>query len=352
MHKIKRNAVARIYCMLAVPVFLLFALGHVSHAGETTKGKYAGEFMSTGGGGRALALGGAYVAVGRDASAVYWNAAGLSALNYPQFVFMHSDRFRGEVKYNFAALAIPFGHNASLGVGLIRLAVDDIPRTRLVRPDLALGEAYTDENGTLRLNTPYIDGTFSNAEYAVYLAYARKHSSRFAYGGSIKIVHKSADITAWGLGFDLSAQYRAGAHLLLGANLQDATTTIVAWESGRRELIVPTLKLGAAAPFESKLLKGTLMPVVDVDVRFEGRDFAAQVSAGEASIDFHAGFEFNYQQKFAFRFGSDAGRITAGAGLTLPQLAVDYAFSNHSDLRETHRISIQFTLRSEGMRRK
>jgi hypothetical protein len=35
-------------------------------------------------------------------------------------------------------------------------------------------------------------------------------------------------------------------NLSVGANLQDATTTLVAWSTGRNELVSPTLKLGAA----------------------------------------------------------------------------------------------------------
>ena len=52
-------------------------------------GKYAGEFMSIGVGGRALGLGGAYAALAHDITAGYWNPAGLSSLSYPQIALMH-----------------------------------------------------------------------------------------------------------------------------------------------------------------------------------------------------------------------------------------------------------------------
>jgi len=50
---------------------------------QTGIAKYAGEFISTGVGGRALAMGGAFVAVANDVTAGYWNPAGLSRIGLP-----------------------------------------------------------------------------------------------------------------------------------------------------------------------------------------------------------------------------------------------------------------------------
>ena len=46
--------------------------------------------MQTGVGGRALGMGGAYVAIGDDVTSIYWNPAGLGFLDKGQiFIIMH-----------------------------------------------------------------------------------------------------------------------------------------------------------------------------------------------------------------------------------------------------------------------
>lgn len=318
-----------------------------------TKAKYAGEFLSGGAGARALGMGGAYVALAGDVSAVYWNAAGLSRMEFPELILMHAERFAGAVSYNFGAFALPHGKDASLGIGVIRLGVDEIPFTRLIRSDLPLGATFEDENGAVRINRAEVDYFFSDAEYGFFLSYARAKSANFAYGGSVKIVHKGfAGESAWGIGFDLSAQARVWQRLLLGANLQDATTTLLAWSTGRKELIIPTLKLGVALPIEVGFLHGRLMPAVDADIRFENRDFASQLSAGFSSLDLHAGLEYEFEQKLALRAGSNAGFFSAGAGIRLPRLQADYAFMSHTDLGDTHRISLSIILEEKKFQRR
>ena len=61
---------AACYAVLALIMIAAFAAD--SHAT-----KLAGEFLQTGLGAKALAMGGAYVSVADDASATYWNPAGL-----------------------------------------------------------------------------------------------------------------------------------------------------------------------------------------------------------------------------------------------------------------------------------
>ncbi|MCA9733709.1 hypothetical protein KC799_16355, partial [candidate division KSB1 bacterium] len=238
-----------------------------------------------------------------------------------------------------------------LGFGVIRLGIDDIIHTKLPRPDLRLGDIY-EENGQQFRNAPVQDYSFSNAEYGFFFSYARRKSERLSYGASVKTLYKSFDEnTAYGIGFDAAVQYTANKNLILGANLQDLTSTILAWDTGTKELIVPTLKLGAALPFELKYFPGKFIPLVDMDLRFEGREFAAQVAAGAMSLDFHLGLEYNFTQRLAARIGSDVGNFTAGVGIDFSNLIVDYAFMNHSELQETHRISLILPLKKEKYRR-
>jgi hypothetical protein len=303
--------------------------------------KYAGEFLNLGVGGRALGMGGAYIALARDVSATYWNPAGLVNIDYPQIMLMHSQQFAGVVKYDFGSFAVPFGAHRSLGLSLIRLGVDDIPETRLRNPNERLSET----------NPPYIARTFSDAEYAMFLTYAVRRSHNFSFGGNVKIIYKGlGNHSAWGLGFDIAALYNPFGNLNVGVNLQDVTSTVLAWDTGRRELIVPALKAGLAYPLALPGLGGFMSPALDLEMRFEGRDYAAQFGAGLVSFDTHFGWEYQ-RELLALRFGSDVGQFTVGAGIGLPKLQIDYAFLSHGDLGDTHRISARLVIEEAKYRR-
>ena len=310
-------------------------------AGGFKVAKYAGEFLNLGAGGRGLGMGGAYSALARDVSATYWNPAGLVNIEYPQLMLMHAEQFAGIVKYDFGSFAVPFGPHRSLGVSLIRLGVDDIKRTDLENPNAKLGPT----------NRPLVIGTFSDAEYALFLTYAVKRSNHLSFGGNIKILHKAlGDHSAWGLGFDIAALYNPVGNLQVGLNLQDITSTILAWDTGRRELIVPAMKAGVSYPLAVPMVGGSMSPAIDFEIRFEGRDFASQFAAGPVSLDSHFGWEYQ-REAFAFRFGSDVGDFAAGAGISLPKLQIDYAFMSHSDLGDTHRISARLSIEELKYRR-
>ncbi len=304
--------------------------------------KYAGEFMSLGVGSRALGMGGAYVAISGDVTSGYWNPSGLAGLNYPEISAMHARQFNGLVNYDYAGLAAPFRKFEGLGVSMVRLAVDDIFYTALPRPSLPMDAEYTNESGQVVANRPYVSKTVSDAEYAFYLSYGRQRSRRLAYGINVKMVHKGlGDNSAWGLGFDVAALWNPVGRLQTGINIQDFTTTLLAWDTGTRELISPTVKTGLAYPIFFSTINTAFLLAADADVRFENRRIASQAHLGAMSVDFHLGAEMLVYRVVALRLGSDVGYFSAGAGLRLPRLDFDYAFLKHNELDNTHRVSLR-----------
>jgi hypothetical protein len=315
-----------------------------------TVAKYAGEFMTIGVGGRALGLGGSYVALASDASAGYWNPGALARIDYPEAILMHDERFGSLVNYDFASIALPYGEDASLGLSILRLGVDGIPDTRKAWID-------SNSNGLFdygdRLDYDKIT-YFNAADWALYFTYAKRASANLLYGANIKLIRRDlAEQSATGIGFDVGVLYSPAPNLYLGANAQDITTTLVAWSTGRNELISPTLKIGST--YLMDLFGGRFAPTVDVDMRFENRQFASIAHLGPVSFDPHVGLEFDYKSTAALRVGySDLKQITLGAGVHFRMLDVDYSFAKFSsddNLGNTHRISLRFVLENERFKR-
>ena len=319
---------------------------------QTVVAKYAGEFISLGVGARALGMGGAFAALAGDVTAGYWNPAGLARIDYPQFILMHDAEFGGLVNNDYGAVAIPVGEKTSLGLSVIRVGVDDIADTRNAGVD-ANGNVTYDPAQFTRIDPSRVT-YFNAADWAVYFSYARRQSESFSYGASVKLIRRDlAEYSAMGIGFDIGVWYSPLENLALGANAQDVTTTLVAWSTGRNELIAPTLKLGAAYFLDAP--GGRITPALDGDVRFENRQTASTAHVGPVSLDLHGGLEYAFRDLVALRVGySDVKQLTLGAGVHFPKLNIDYSFARFGgadQLDNTHRISIMFTLEADQYKR-
>jgi len=328
--------------LTAVTLAIIFFLPQVN--AQTVIGKYAGEFLSIGVGGRPLGMGGAYVAISNDVTAGYYNPAGLAQLNYPEISLMHDSRYANLINYDYAGFAIPFNNDMSFGLSIMRLGIDGIPDTR----NAAVGNIVDPTDPNFRLNTDLIT-SFSDQDWAFYLTFAKKQTEDFSWGANVKIIYRSiAEYSAYGIGFDAGAMYKVFDKFTVGANIQDVTTTIVAWSTGLNELITPTLKVGGA--YQVNFLGGIITPALDVDIRFENRKYAAEAYIGPVSFDGHFGFEYNFRNIFAVRAGyNDVKQFTVGAGIKLPKLNIDYSFAHFNGstddyLGDTHRISLMLTL--------
>lgn len=341
--------------ILAFSALALFVFNSSLFA-QTVIAKYAGEFMGIGVGGRALGMGGAHTAVAGDITSSYWNPAGLYNINYPQLALMHAEQFGGMVNFNYGAAAIPYSDDMAFSFSVIRLGVDDIPDTRNALIDRTTGEIILDINNPNAQIDPTKVKYFSNADYAFYFTFSKKHDDKLSYGANVKFIRRDiAEYYAMGIGFDVGVIYSPFENLFLGANAQDITTTLVAWNTGRNEFISPNLKLGTAYKFSYSDFTAT--PALDLDVRFENRRYSAYYNWGAISYDIHSGLEIGYKNVVAIRGGyNEIRQFTAGVGLTMPKLTVDYSFARYGTseidrLGDSHRISIIFTLESERFAR-
>jgi len=317
--------------------------------------KYAAEFLKVGAGARALGMGGAFVALADDASAVYWNPAGIVSVSTIQVEAMHAEQFGNLINYDFVAVAFPVSgpgaRKACVGAALIRLAVDDIPYTKnLEWEDLGIDQTpdthdFGEGNGKWDPGERIIldEGKIiwkSNADMALFLSYASRLTEKVSVGGTFKLVRQEVmDNSSLGAGLDLGAIYTLDKSTSFGFVISDATTTQLVWDTGHHEFVAPTVRLGAQHTRKIGPLEGIGTVAADVEVGFENRT-SADLSLGDAlTVDFKAGVEYWLKRTVAIRTGLDAGRFTAGTGARFSRFGFDYAFLSHKDLDNSHRVS-------------
>lgn len=282
---------------------------------------YAGEFLSLGAGARSLALGSAYVAIADDATAGYWNPAGLVALNSRQAHLMHAERFQGLVQHDFAALARPGQRLHGMSLSLVRVAVGDIHFTELEDPSRPIGAD----------NRPLIASTEQSADYAFYLSGGHRLGSRLSLGLSAKTIYRQiASISAYGFGFDLGARYQISPGIALAANLRDLTTTPIFWNTNATDHIQPSLLVGLA--YALPLAGGRATAIIASHSGSDNTD----------NTTLNGGVEYRHRY-IALRAGIEAGRQSLGLGLTpLYNLDLDLAYLQHDELAATYQFSAGF----------
>ncbi len=340
----------------------LLALGGLVPAAWATD-KFAGEFLKLPVGARALGMGSAFVALSDDATAVYWNPAGLVFAEQRQAWAEHAEQFGDLVNHDFLAYEQPLaatggGHPQAVGFGFLRSAVDNIVIRDKDPDELIPGQEFEDSNGNGRWdfdpndpNGPGSERLFienipfyldSEAEMAFLLSYARNLGHPLAAGITAKIIRQSLPgNSSFGIGADLGFLYLPTSSLTFGLKVSDVTTTLLSWDSGRRESIAPSVTLGGQFTRGFEPLKGVVTFAGDMDVSFDNRQTASGISFGDWVIgaDLHGGIEYWYARTVALRVGATTNAVSGGAGFRYHGFGIDYAFvGDHPEFDSSHRI--------------
>ena len=327
-----------------VAVLVFVGMIAASPAGAT---RLAGEFMALGAGARALGMGGAFGAVADDASAVYWNPAGIAGIEKRQALAMHAEQFGDLVNYNFGAYIQPTTlvspeRKPAFGFALIHLGVPDIPVTNHL-PFVDLNGNGEFDSGTetlLDLDKVYYESDNSFAGFATFAL----ETGAGNVAGTLKLIYQDAIAgeSSMGIGIDLGYLRRdfLTPRLSIGAKLQDATGTYISWSTGTNEFIVPMLKVGGAYRIVSEAFNGALLLAADADIFFDDRRTASQFWVETFSSDLHLGAELSFQDHVMIRGGLDGENATAGAGVYFAMVGLDYAYLHHDAFEATHRVSI------------
>lgn len=345
--------------MRLIPIirFALTVLLLISFAAPCDADKYAGEFLKLGVGARALGMGEAFVALADDASATYWNPAGLVFAPQRQVLFMHAEQFGDALNHDFVGFAMSLEGQGAIAVSIIRLGADDIPVTAGIRPDAeedvgldGIGGTGDEgeNNGRFDPGEPFIlrlhqDEILwkSSAEYAVVFSYAKRINGKLSLGGNFKLITQRflGLASSFGVGIDAGALYEASDDFTLGLRVADLTTTRLFWDTGARETIRPTFIPGLQYTREIPALRGVLTAAFDARITLEGND-GSQLESDGVSADLRPGIEYWFKQTIAGRVGASGDRMTAGFGIRYGGFGADYAFVGHEELDNSHRVSL------------
>lgn len=304
----------RIYLLFLVLLLLpgvLYGQAKVATAGA--------QFLEIGVSARAVGMGEAFISIADDATAIYYNPAGLTQLYEKEVVFTHID-YAADINFEFGGLAYPlWSIGGVLGIGAYMLDAGDINETTHEHP-----------TGTGRV--------FGVKEYALSLSYARSLTDHFSVGVTAKMIDQLyEDLRATGWAFDVGTTYDTGFRgfriSMMISNFGPDMTFI----TEEHPLPINFKFGGSINVLESELHRAT---------------FALEGSHPSDNLEkYSGGIEYTFKDMFSLRMGQkfqiDAGGFSAGAGVLLPvndwRIRLDYGYFDFGELDSVHRFTMGFS---------
>jgi hypothetical protein len=293
---------------MIVSLALILVLSAVAMA----DGMGAFSAFKNGVGARALAMGGAFVAVANDATAACWNPAGLASLDDTRLAGMSTDLYGLGITHQYVGAVTTFA-NLGVGLGWERAAI---------------GGQEVSGSGTM-------GATFTWAEQAIGLSLATNVMDVAMAGANVKYYMADSGLgdTASGFGFDLGVLVSLGDMFVVGVNAKDLAGSVLDWGSAK-DVISGLYKAGLAM----KLADDKLVLATDIDFDNAGLG------------DTHVGAEFQVIDELALRAGVVLTNsfkdyyFSVGAGVSVAGLYVDAAYVLNETLGNTLVLSAEFSL--------
>jgi len=286
------------------------------------------QFLKIGVGSRASAMGDAFIAVANDASALFWNPAGIVQSNRNEILFSHN-KWLVDINHEFLGATYHFSKNDAVGISFSALHMEDMPVTTEVNP-------------------------FGNGEYfgfgdiALSLTYSRKMTDQFSFGATVRYFEETLDkLKMRGVLVDLGTFYWTG----LG------TTRFAVTISNFGNEMAPDGKVILFGGRENDNWQSFSPPTM-FRIGFAFEPYQTETNRITASIQLNhpndnsenvsAGAEYSWKEIFylrgGYKFNVDEQNYTFGAGvnvdLDIADFKLDYSFSNFTRLGSVHRFSI------------
>ncbi len=323
-----------------ITVFMLVPF-ITSQAATHKKGTTAANFLKLEIGARAAALGGAFVGLADDASAAFWNPAGVALPQNLQLTFQNTDLYAG-MKQTFLAASYPFLPNISVGIYVNHLDIGDFEETTLYEPE-----------GT--------GASFSAKDLAVGFAL----SSQLTNHVSVGLAGKFVEQRIWhqytrSYAFDLGTIYRFSDSGLsvgmllsnLGPGMSIDKGSMLTFRRDKPEEYPGSPEMEAQLktkefPLPMAFSLGVAAALIGDKSFFIRNDknkllfLASANDAVDAPFRMNFGLEYGWNQTLIFRAGHRLNYDTASLsfgfgldlyGLTQKQIKFDYAWIDYGDL--------------------
>lgn len=320
--------------IVIISSFLLLLFTIAVYAGDADRvGTAAGVQVLVPVGARNLAMGGADIATTQGLEAIYWNPAGLSAIQNNASAQFSTMTIFNDIHVNYVAIGVKSGRFGSIGISLKAFDFGDIPLTTREDMDGISGRTYSP--------------TFVTTG----LTYSRMLTDAILVGATGKLVYESIPrASASAFAFDIGIQYRNLGQiqgLNLGLAVKNIGTNMQYSGSG---LLGQATEVGTSfQDFRARQSSDDQLPAnVQLGLSYQ-RSFAENNTVTVSSIFqnnnldndlFRFGGEYGYSDLIFLRAGyllhqnteSDAQLYTFTAGLGLhykvggTDLTFDYAF--------------------------
>jgi hypothetical protein len=329
-------------------VLLFFLLNlNIFSQNVSKTGTTAASFLEIGVGGAANGMGGAFVGLANDASALYWNVGGIANLTQYEIILVHTD-WIADTKYDYAGLVIPLGDFGNLGFSFTSLSMDDMKVRTVEQPE------GTGEN-------------FSAGDIAVGVSYARHLTDRFSVGITAKYIkqtiwHMNSSAFAIDAGTVFKTDLLGG--LTIGAVMSNFGTPMrLEGRDSRYFIRIDETKQGSneRIPVNIELDSWELPLYFQIGVStqaFDYDDYKLTIST-DALVpnndyqSLNVGAEFSFMDYFLIRGGYNSlflkdaeGGLSFGAGvnskmlLSTASVNFDYAYRDFGRLQNIHAFSI------------
>ncbi|MFZ0389595.1 MAG: PorV/PorQ family protein [Calditrichia bacterium] len=331
-----------------VSLFVIILLLALNVFGQDKVGTAAAPFLGISIGGPGSAMGGAFVSMPMDASALYWNPGAISRLGHSQANFTYTDWFL-DTRYNWLGVILNVGGGNALGVNMAILDYGEDEVTTVQQQD-GTGERWSAQD-----------------LYAA-VSYARNLTDRFSIGGSVKLIqqqiyHESATGYALDIGLLYLTRFngmRIGMSITnFGTDMQmDGKDLLRTYDPdpgnvGNNNLISSKLRT-SAWPLPLFYRVGASMDVLRFGESSLLLSTDALVPSDNATV-INVGGQVQWNDVFFLRAGykslmqndSEQG-LTAGVGFKyfipgLGRVSVDYAYNDFGLLEQIHTLGLGFS---------
>jgi tetratricopeptide (TPR) repeat protein len=297
-----------------VAAVLFMAAWLLPAAVSAQSGGQPGAFLYYGVGGRALAMGGAYTAIADDATAAYWNPAGLAQLQRKELTTMQASLY-SQTKLTYVGFAIPTKGGSTFALQMTQLA-----STGFEKVDVTFNQA------TAEPQTIQTAGSFADQQQAMGFAWGKGVTETVNFGIGVKqVTRKLAGSADNFKTMDLGALKLMGPYRL-GLVMQN----VFSQKTGDTEDKLPVvMKIGNSI----RLFKDRLILGLDVNKPLAG------------TMDARFGGEYWIARWFAFRFGlmglPQINETDFGFGINFRSFGIDIAQGIH-ELGNSTRFSFNF----------